>query len=70
MEKEEGITHDQSGERWEFIKKGLRQEEVVFVEKKKKKWRDECIYTAVNGGVAPSGQDSRVQPSHLTYLRT
>lgn len=33
MEKEEGITHGQSGERWELIKKGLWQEEVVFVEK-------------------------------------
>lgn len=33
MEKEEGITRGQSGEWWELIKKGLRQEEVVFVKK-------------------------------------
>lgn len=32
MEKEEGITRGQSGEWWELIKKGLRQE-VIFVKK-------------------------------------
>lgn len=32
VEKEEGITRGQSGEWWELIKKGLRQE-VVFVKK-------------------------------------
>lgn len=66
MEKEEGITHGQSGERWELIKKGLWQEEVVFVEKK---WRDNCICTAVDGGVMLTAQDSRAKQSHITYLR-
>lgn len=66
MEKEEGITHGQSGERWELIKKGLWQEEVVFVEKK---WRYKCICTAVNGGAMVTVQDSRVKQSHITYCR-
>lgn len=65
MEKEEGITHGQSGVRWELIKKGLWHEEVVFVEKK---WRDRCNCTTVNRGLRLTAQDSRVKQSHITYL--
>lgn len=37
------------------LKKGLWQEELVFVEKK---WRDKCICTAVNGDVTLTARDS------------